>query len=166
MFKLEGNDDLGDLVLDRAGVGNNEQLGQLHGQRGGAALVLAVADQIVPRPAEHREVVDAAVLEEAPVLDGQNSIDHILRNLVVGEQAALGAVGVVAQAGNQQRLQLIAGKPLAMIVGDRLHHASADVDRGRVRRVKGLRAGAHGDGLRALLCRCPVGRVSEAPSAE
>jgi hypothetical protein len=67
-------------------------------------------------------VVDAAVLEEAAVLDGQHRLHQILRNLVVGEQAALGAVGVVAQAGDEQRLQFIAGKRLAVIVGDRLHH--------------------------------------------
>ena len=129
--------------------------------------MLAVADQIVPDRIQQPQVVDAAVLKEAPVLDGQNRLHQVLRNLVVGEQAALGAVGIVAQAGNQQRLQLIAGQRLAMIVGDRLHHAGADVDGRAVLRVIGLRAGAHGDGLHALLVgsqrrslRCAIGGVA------
>ena len=67
-------------------------------------------------------VVHAAVLEEAAVFDGQHRLDQILRDLVVGEQPALGAVGVFAQAGDQQRLQLIARQRLAVIVGDRLSH--------------------------------------------
>ena len=93
---------------------------QLHGERG-AALLLAAGDQIVRKPQPiMRTVVDAAVLEEAAVLDGQHGVDQIRRNLVVGEQAALGAVGVVAEAGDEQRLQLIAGQRLAVIVGDRI----------------------------------------------
>ena len=65
MLELEGDHDLRELVLDGARVGEEEQLGQLHGQRGCAAAMLAVADQVVPCPADHAEVVDAAVLEEA-----------------------------------------------------------------------------------------------------
>ena len=44
--------------------------------------------------AQDAPVVDAAVLEEAAVLDGDDGVDQVGRNLVVGEQAALGAVGV------------------------------------------------------------------------
>ncbi len=123
VFELEGNDDLRDLVPNGACVGDDEQLGQLHGQGGGSAAMLAVANHIVPGPTGDAEVVHAAVLEEAAILDGQNGLDQVRRNLVVGEQAALGAVGIVAEAGDEQRLQLIAGKRLAMIVGDRIHDA-------------------------------------------
>ena len=66
-------------------------------------------------------------------------------------QAALGAVGVLAQAGDQQRLQLVARERLSVIVGDRLHHPAAHVNGGAVRRVIRLRPGMHGDGLRASL---------------
>ena len=86
--------------------------------------------EVVAHRAQDAPVVDAAVLEEAAVLDGHDGVDQIVRNLVVGEQAALGAVGVVAQAGDEQRLELIAGQPLAMVVGDGLHHAAADANGG------------------------------------
>ena len=46
------------------------------------------------------EVVDAAVLEEAAVFDGQDRLHQVLRDLVVGDEAALGAVGVFAEAGD------------------------------------------------------------------
>ena len=149
VFKLEGDDDLDELALDALLRREKEAARQLHGQRGAALLLLAgshVADDRLEQP----PVVDAAVLKEAAVLDGQHGLHQIWRNLVVGDQAALGAVGVVAQAGDQQRLQFIAGQRLAVIVGDRLHHAGADADGGAVLRVIGLRAGAHGDGLHAF----------------
>ena len=70
------------------------------------------------------QVVDAAVLKEAAVFDGDDGMNKVGRNLVVGEQAALGAVGVLAQAGDQQRFEFIAGERLAVIVGDRLHNTA------------------------------------------
>jgi hypothetical protein len=118
VFELEGNYDLGDFVANCTGVGDDEQLGQLHGQGGGSAAMLAIANHIMPGPTGDAQVVHAAVLEVAAILDGQHCVDQILRNLVVGEQAAFGAVGVVAEAGDEQRLQLITGKRLATIVGD------------------------------------------------
>ena len=71
---------------------------------------------VVEQRAHHADVVHAAVLEEAAVFDGDHRMHQVLRNLVVGDQAALGAVGVFAQAGDQQRLQFIAGQRLAVIV--------------------------------------------------
>ena len=122
MFELEGDDDLDDLALDALFRREKEAARQLHGERG-AALLLLARGQIVEDRFDEPPVVDAVVLEEAAVFDGQNGLDQIGRNLVVGEQAALGAVGVVAEAGDEQRLQLIAGQRLAVIVGDGLHHA-------------------------------------------
>ena len=54
---------------------------------------LLARGQVVEDRLHEPPVVDAAVLEEAAVLDGQHRLDQVLRNLVVGEQAALGAVG-------------------------------------------------------------------------
>ena len=78
--------------------------------------MLAVADNVMPRPAHHAHVVDAAVLEETAVFNGQHRLDMMLRNFVIGELPALGAVHVLTQAGDEQRLQLITGQCLAMIV--------------------------------------------------
>ena len=59
------------------------------------------------------------MLKEAAVLDGEDGVDEVRpRELVIGDQAALGAIGVVAEAGDQQRLELIAGERLAVVVGD------------------------------------------------
>ena len=66
-----------------------------------------------------RHVVDAAVLKEAPIFNGDDGLHEVRRNLVVSEQAALGAVGVFAEAGDEQRLELVAGKRLAFRVDDR-----------------------------------------------
>ena len=116
MLKLKGNNDLFELVSDGSVVGDEEKLCQLHGQRGGAAAMLAVADDIVPCPTDHAEVVDSAVLKEAAVFDGQHCLHNVLRNFIVSEQAALGAVDVFAEAGDEQRFKFIAGERLAVIV--------------------------------------------------
>ena len=112
VFELEGDDDLDHLALDAPLRRKEEAARQLHGQRRAALDIAMSRRQIVAQRAQHADVVHAAVLEEAPVLDGQHRLHQVLRNLVVGEQAALGAVGVFAEAGDQQRLQLIAGQRL------------------------------------------------------
>ena len=61
-----------------------------------------------------RTVVDAAVLKEAAIFNGDDGVDKVRRNFIVGEHAALGAVGAVAQAGDEQRFELVAGKLLAV----------------------------------------------------
>ena len=107
------------------------------------------------------------MLEEAAVFNGDDGMNEIRRNLVVGEEAALGALRALAQAGDEQRLELVAGKLLAVRVGDRIHHAAADVDGGAVGRVIRLRAGLHRDLLHAFAVgsqlrslRCAVTRVA------
>ncbi len=92
---------------------------KLHSERGSALLLVAGKEILDSGRGQAREV-DAVVLEEAAVLDAQHRLNQIRRNLVIGEQAALGAVGALAQPGDQQRLQLIAGQRLPMRVGDRL----------------------------------------------
>src|SRR5580698_4862534 len=107
--------------------------------------MLAVADDVVPSPTDHAEVVDAAVLKKTAVFNCQNALNEIVGKLVVGDKAPLGAVGVVAQAGDEQRLKFVAGKGLAMVVGNRSDNTRADMDGGAVLRVIGLRAGVNGD---------------------
>ncbi len=115
-------------------------------------------------------IVDAAVLEEAAVFNGEYGLHKSLRHLVVGNQAAFGSVDVLAQSGYEHRFQLVTGQCLAVVVGDRFHLAAADMDVRGVRRVVRLRAGADGDGLRAFAIgaqlrklRCAVGGVARIP---
>ena len=149
MLELKSNDDFDDLALDALFRREKEAARQLHSE-GGTSLLLLACGQVMENRIHEPPVVNAVVLKEAAVLNGQDGLDQVLRNLVVGDQAALGAVGIVAEAGDEQRLQLIAGQRLAMIVGDGFHHAGADADGCAVLRMIGLRTGAHGDGLRAL----------------
>ena len=97
--------------------------------------------QIVAHRAENAVVVDAVMLEKAPVLDGHDRIHQIGRDLVIGEKAALDAVSAGAQPGNEQRLELVAGQLLAVRIGNRIDHPVADMNGGAVGRVIGLRAG-------------------------
>ena len=113
---------------------------QLHGQRG-AALLLLARRHVAEYGLKQSPVIHAAVLKKAAVLDGQHRLHQVGRNLVVGHQPAFGAVGVVAQAGNQQRLQLIARQRLAMVVGDRFHPPAADANGRAILRVIRLRPG-------------------------
>jgi len=98
--------------------------------------MLAVSDHVMPGPAHHAHVVDAAVLEELAVFNGQNSLYDMWRNFVVFEQPSLGAIDVITKTGNQLRLQLIAGERLPVIVTDRRNLPAADVNRCAILRVK------------------------------
>ena len=70
--------------------------------------MLAVTHKVVPCPAHHAEVIHAAVLKETAIFNGQHALHQVVGDLVVGEQTALGAIHIVAQPGNEQRLKLIA----------------------------------------------------------
>ena len=54
-------------------------------------------------------IVDAAVLEEATVFDGDDGLDHARWNLVVGDETALGAVLVFGECGDELWLELVGG---------------------------------------------------------
>jgi hypothetical protein len=55
------------------------------------------------------------MLKEAPVFDGDDRVDQVLRDLVECHNLALGTVLAAEQRGNQLRLQLVgAGALLAM----------------------------------------------------
>ena len=92
MLELKGNDDFDDLALDALFRREKEAARQLHGE-GGTALLLLAGGQVMENRIHEPPVVNAVVLKEAAVLDGQDGLDQVLRNLVVGDQAALGAVG-------------------------------------------------------------------------
>ena len=56
------------------------------------------------------DVVDAAVLEEAAVFDGDDGLHHVRRDVVVGDEAALGAVLVFGERGDELRLELVGAR--------------------------------------------------------
>ncbi len=53
------------------------------------------------------EVVDAAVVEEVAVFDGGDGLDEVRWDLVVGDEAALGAVLVFGERGDELGLELV-----------------------------------------------------------
>ena len=110
VLELEGDGDFDDLALDAALRRKKEAARQLHGQRRAAFGPAVAGREIVPQRSEDAVIVHATVLKEAAILDGDNRVDQVGRNLVVGEQAALDAVGACTQAGDQQRLKLVAAR--------------------------------------------------------
>src|ERR1700739_1895202 len=170
MFQVKGHEDLRDLVLDGAGVGEEQELRQLHGKGGSAATMLAVADNVVPCPTDHAGVIHAAVLKELAVFDGQNGLHKVGWNRIVRQKAAFRAVRVFAQSCNQQRLQLVTRKRLPMVVSDRVDLTSARVNRGSIRRVVRLWSGVNGNRIRGLCkgahlrrVRKPIDRITGRP---
>ena len=106
MFELESDDDLDELPFEALLRREKEVLRQLHGQR--RAALLFVAGGQVANPGLHQPpIVHAAVLKEAPIFNGQHGLHQVRRNLVVSEQPPLGAVGIVAESGDKQRLQFV-----------------------------------------------------------
>jgi len=71
---------------------------------------------------------------------------QVRRQLVIGHQAPLDAIRI-AESGDQQRFQFVAGQRLSMIVGDRLNLAAAHADCRGVFGMVGLRPWTHRDGL-------------------
>src|SRR5580658_21699 len=147
MLQLEGKHDLRQLVADGAGVLKKKQFRQLHGERGSAASMLTVTDEIVPGPTHHASVIDAAVLEEPTVFNRQHGLHHVGRDFTVGEQAPFGAVRVIAEPGDELRLELVARKRLALCVDNGGDLAAADAEGCAIGSVMSPRTGLHGDGL-------------------
>jgi len=69
--------------------------------------------EVNPGGLDQAQVVDTAVLEEAPVLNRQNGVDQNLGNVLVGDQLAFGALAVGS------RCALLGSRPLSARVGVR-----------------------------------------------
>ena len=153
-LQLERDEDLDQLALDVADGRQEDAARELHRQGGAAAGVAAIALKVVIHPAEHRVVVNAAMLKKAAVLDGGYGLHHARRDLVVGDQAPFGAVLVFGKRCDELRLELVGAERGAVVGGDALNVAAGGVDRCAIRRVEGLRAGLDDDGV-AVAVKCP-----------
>ena len=100
---------------------------QLHGQ-GRSPLLMSLPDQIDPCSLPHANKIHAAMLEEPPVFDGENRIDHHLRNVVVLHQLPLR----VEQRGQRFWLQLVSVQRTAAPAGDARNLAILEVNRRRI----------------------------------
>ncbi len=148
-LEMEGDEDLDELALEAALGREKDAARELHGEGGAAAREAAVAAEIVPGPAEHGVEVDAAVLEEAAVFDGGDGLHELVGDLVEGDEAALGAVLVFGEGGDELGLELVGGELGAVFGGDGLDFAVRGGDGGAVGGVVGLRAGLDEDGFGA-----------------
>ncbi len=87
-FKPQRNQGLVGLALHGAFAGQEFDLGQLLGDRA-AALHHAVCPNVPPGRAGDASKVDAAMLEEPPVLDGNNGVHEMVRQILpLGRGAA------------------------------------------------------------------------------
>src|SRR5208282_4731971 len=127
---LEDDADDGLARLARVGaLGREEESARKLLRKSGRSLLVAVkVEDVVAHRAQNAPIIDAAVLKESAVFNGDDGVHEILWNLVVGEQAALGSLRALTQPGDKQRLEFVTGKLLAVRVGDRIHHAAAHVD--------------------------------------
>ncbi len=140
-FELEGDEDLDELALDAALGREKDAARELHSEGGAAAGPAAVSAEVVPGPADHAVVVNASVIEEAAVFDGGNGLHETLRNLVVADEAALGAVLVFRERGDELGLQLVGAEGDAGFGGDLLDYAAGGGNGGAVSGVEALWAG-------------------------
>src|SRR5882672_991195 len=96
--------------------------------------------EVNPGGLDQAQVVDAAVLEEAPVLNRQNGVDQNLGNVLVGDQLAFGALAGLGKRRDHNRLEFIGGQ-VTVAASNRVHDATVNLDRRRFWGVVGLRSG-------------------------
>ena len=146
IFELEGDHDFAEfarvLFLGREKETACELLGE-----GGAAALFFVRHEVLVGALGGADVVDAAMLEEAAVLDGGDGFDHARGNFGEGDEAALGAVFVFGKCGDELRLELVALERGAVFRGDGGDFAAVRGDGGTVWREEGLCAGLDEDGV-------------------
>ena len=106
-FELERNHDLAELAGEFFLRTKEEPAGELHRQRRSTAFLL-VREDILHAALDHTEIVDATMLEEPAVFNRDDRLHHARGNLVVLYEAALGAVLVFGERGDELRLQLVA----------------------------------------------------------
>ena len=87
------------------------------------------------------------MIKEAPVFDRSDRIHKIGRQLVIGHQAALGAVLPFREPRDHLRLQLISVQLLRAVAGDPADHPLVKRDRSTLLRVVRLRARLNPDAV-------------------
>ena len=84
--------------------------------------------QIVKGGGDQAEVVHSAVLEETAVFNGKHRVHHLLGHLVIGDDAALGAVLRAEEASHELRFKFVSAKGFAGGErGNALHIAGCDL---------------------------------------
>ena len=149
MFEMKGDGDLDHLALEAFLRREKEVLRQLHGQRR-SSLLLSPRRYVAINGFKKPPVIHAAMLEESSILNRHHRLHKIGRNLFVGNEPAFRAIFIFAQAGNQQRLELIAGQALPVVVADGLNDSAIDGDRCAILRMVRLRPRVHRNRTNAL----------------
>ncbi len=116
-FELKGDHEFGDFAGEFFVGAEEEALGELLGE-GGAAAVFAVSENVLDAAFNGAEIVDAAVLEEAAIFDGGDGLDEVRRDFGEVNDAALCAVLVFGEGGDELGLELISAELSAIVGGD------------------------------------------------
>ncbi len=87
------------------------------------------------------------MLEEAPVLDGDDGLDHARRDLLEGDEPALGAILVFREGGDQLGLELVGLERRAVVGRDADDLVAVGSDGCAVGGVERLRPGLDEDGV-------------------
>ena len=113
--------------------------------KGGTAAGFLAGDDVGEAAFDGAEVVDAAMVEEVAVFNGEDGLDEAGWDLLVGDEAALGAVLVFREGGDELGLELVGLECGAVFRGDALDLAIGGVDGGAVGVVVALSAGLDED---------------------
>src|SRR6202040_663275 len=95
----------------------------LHGDRRSALAVSTLA-QVNPAGLQQSPIVHAVVMEKSAVFNGGDRINHDLGNVVVLDEAALGAQLAIEQAGDKLGLKLVSGEIARVAKRGNLLHAA------------------------------------------
>src|SRR5207249_246863 len=108
-FELERDEDLDHLPLEALLRREKEILRQLLRERR-AAAGFVVREEVCDSAFGDTEVVDAAVVEEVTVFNGGDGLHQARRDLLIGNQAALGAILVFGERSDELRFELVGGE--------------------------------------------------------
>ena len=90
------------------------------------------------------------MLEEAAVFNSEDSLNQVRWDFIVSDQAALGAVLVVAESGDELWFEFVGAQSLALVVADGGDYAGFKMNRCAIGCVEGLRPGMDCDGVDAF----------------
>jgi len=139
-LELEGDHNLPQLASDLFFGREEEAASELLRERGTSTAHM-VREQILKTAFDGAQIIDSAMIEEVAILNCDDRLHHVLRNLLVGHKAPLGPVLVFREGRDELGLKFVGLELGSVFCGDALNDAVPGCDGGAVGVVVALRAG-------------------------